>query len=276
MIDAHQHFWDLSRDDYGWLSAADAVLYRDFQPGDLAPLLEPEGISKTVLVQAAPTVEETGYLLDIAERTPFVAAVVGWVDLTRREVGKDLDGLLGRTAFRGVRPMIQDIADDEWMLGPAVSAGWEALIERDLCFDALVLPRHLGHLQRLLDRHPDLRVVIDHAAKPEIATRQFDPWASDLARLASETGALCKLSGLVTEAVRDWSAGDLAPYVEHLLESFGADRLMWGSDWPVVNHAGGFERWRQVSLELLQRLSPAERSAVLGDTAAAFYKIEME
>jgi L-fuconolactonase len=276
VIDAHQHFWELSRDDYGWLSPDDAVLYRDFQPGDLAPHLERAGITKTVLVQAAPTVEETRYLLGVAERAEFVAAVVGWVDLPSPAVARDLDGLVGHPVFRGVRPMIQEIADDEWMLSSELTPGFEALIARDLCFDALVLPRHLSPLQRLLDRHPDLRVVVDHAAKPAIATRRFDEWARDIARVARETGAFCKFSGLATEAASDWSAADLHPYVAHLLDCFGSDRLMWGSDWPVIEVAGGFSRWRQVSQELLRDLGAAERGAIFGDTAARFYRIEME
>lgn len=275
-IDAHQHFWDLSRDDYAWLSPDDAVLYRDFQPGDLAPHLERAGISKTVLVQAAPSMEETRYLLGVADRTEFVAAVVGWVDLASKDVAKDLDSLRGHAAFRGVRPMIQDIADDEWLLGSELTPGFEALIERDLCFDALVEPRHLPRLQRLLERHPELRAVIDHAAKPEIEMRRFDAWADAIARVARETAAFCKISGLATEAAGNWSPADLAPYVAHLFDCFGCDRLMWGSDWPVIEVAGGFSRWRQASHELLQDRSLAERDAVFGDTAARFYQIERE
>jgi L-fuconolactonase len=274
VIDAHQHFWDIARADYGWLSPDDTVLYRNFQPRDLAPHLERSGIARTVLVQAAPTLGETRYLLELAERTRFVAAVVGWVDLASQDVAKDLDSLMGHAAFRGIRPMIQDIADDAWMLGSALTPGFEALIERDLCFDALVLPRHLPHLRRLLGRHRALRVVIDHAAKPAIASRRFDEWADEIARVARETDAFCKLSGLATEAASDWSAADLAPYAAHLLDCFGCDRLMWGSDWPVVERAGGFSRWRLASEELLRERRPAERRSVFGDTAARFYQIE--
>jgi len=274
MIDAHQHFWKLARGDYGWLSPDDVVLYRDFTPDDLAPLMEPAGITRTVVVQAAPSVDETRFLLGLAERSRFVAGVVGWVDLEGDDVESSLDSLASHTLFCGVRPMIQDIADDDWMLGRAITPGLKALCERSLSFDALVLPRHLPRLLRLLERHPDLRVVIDHGAKPEIAAGRFDGWAEDMARLASQTPALCKLSGLVTEAAKAWRPDDLRPYVAHLLECFGPERLMWGSDWPVVELAGGFARWRETSLQLLDELGDAERAAVLGANAARFYALD--
>jgi L-fuconolactonase len=189
-------------------------------------------------------------------------------------VVETLDSLAAHPLFCGVRPMIQDIADDDWMLGAALSAGLRALCERSLTFDALVLPRHLPRLLRLLERHPDLRVVIDHAAKPEIAAGRFDAWAEDMAQLARQTGAFCKLSGLVTEAEKAWRPADLRPYVAHLLECFGAERVMWGSDWPVVELAGGFERWREASLGLLEALGDAESAAILGGNAARFYGLD--
>jgi L-fuconolactonase len=274
MIDAHQHFWTLARKDYGWLTPEDAVLYRDYGPADLAPHLERAGITQTVVVQAAPTVDETRYLLTLADETPWVAGVVGWVDLGAPEVAHTLDALASHRLFRGVRPMIQDIADDDWMLGDALTPGFQALVERDLGFDALVLPRHLPRLLRLLERHPELRVVVDHGAKPAIRDAAFDGWAQDVARLARETGACCKLSGLVTEADAGWQEADLRPYAEHLLGCFGPERLLWGSDWPVVELAGGFERWRQASDGLLAGLAEPERDTVLRGTAARFYRLD--
>jgi L-fuconolactonase len=274
MIDAHQHFWSLTRDDYGWLSPDDAVLYRDFGPEQLEPHIAEAGISRTVLVQAAPTLAETHYLLGIAAATDWVAGVVGWVNLEAAEVERDLDTFVSHPAFRGVRPMIQDMADDDWMLGDSLTRGLQALNQRQLTFDALVLPRHLPRLIRLLDRHPDLRVVVDHAAKPSIRTGDFDAWASDMNRLASQTSACCKLSGLATEAAENWTASDLRPYVVHLLQCFGPQRLMWGSDWPVVDLAGGFDRWRQASVELLEGLGDPDRAAILGENAARFYALE--
>jgi L-fuconolactonase len=274
MIDAHQHFWTIARKDYGWLTPEDAVLYRDYGPADLAPHLQPAGITQTVVVQAAPTVDETRYLLALADETPWVAGVVGWVDLGAPDVAHTLDALASHRLFRGVRPMIQDIADDDWMLGDALTAGFQALVERDLGFDALVLPRHLPRLLRLLGRHPDLRVVVDHGAKPAIRDGAFDDWAQDVARLARETGACCKLSGLVAEADAGWQEADLRPYAEHLLACFGPERLLWGSDWPVVELAGGFERWRRASNGLLAGISEPERDAVLGGSATRFYRLD--
>lgn len=276
MIDAHQHFWTLARDDYGWLSKDDPVLYRDFGPADLAPHLAQAGIAGSVLVQAAPTEDETRYLLSIAERTPWVRAVVGWVDLADPRVGDALDRLGEHAAFRGVRPMLQDLPDDAWILDDAPARGLRALEARGLGFDALVRPQHLPHLLRLLERHPELAVVVDHGAKPGIASGDFDAWARDIERIASGSRACCKLSGLVTEAATDWKLDDLRRWFEHLLACFGPGRLMWGSDWPVVDLAGGFERWRDATLELLGSLDAPARQAILGGTAADFYRIGTE
>jgi L-fuconolactonase len=275
MIDAHQHFWTIARDDYGWLTPEDTVLYRDYGPADLAPHLQRAGITHSVVVQAAPTVDETRYLLELADETPWVAGVVGWVDLGAPDVARALDTLASHRLFRGVRPMIQDIADDDWMLGDALTPGFRALVERDLSFDALVLPHHLPRLLRLLGRYPELRVVVDHGAKPAIRDGAFDGWAEDMARLARETSACCKLSGLVTEADADWELATLRPYAEHLLACFGPERLLWGSDWPVVELAGGFEKWREASDGLLAGLAEPERAAVLGDSAARFYRLDL-
>lgn len=273
MIDAHQHFWRLDRGDYDWLTPEQGILYRDFQPDDLAPLYEGSGVGRSVLVQAAATIEETRYLLDLAARTPFVAGVVGWVDMMAPDAALQLEELAADPGLLGIRPMIQDVPDPHWMLEEAWNPVLEALVRLDLRFDALVRPVHLPPLRRLLDRHPDLRVVIDHGAKPEISSERLEPWAREIAALASETGALCKLSGLVTEAGRDWSDARLRPYADHLFEHFGADRLMWGSDWPVVELAGGFAGWLQVSLGWLDALPARDRAAILGGNAARFYRL---
>jgi L-fuconolactonase len=275
VIDAHQHFWTTARDDYGWLTPDDEVLYRDFGPGDLSPLIEAARITHTVLVQAAPTVSETRHLLEIAERTAFVAGVVGWAPLDDPAVADELDALARHPALVGMRPMIQDLREDDWMLRGDVARGLDALAARDLAFDALVLPRHLGRLRTLCARHPTLRVVVDHAAKPEIRSGEFAAWAKEVSALADETGAHCKLSGLVTEASADWCVDDLRRYVDLLLERFGPERLLWGSDWPVVELAGGFERWREATHVLLADLDERRRAEILGQTAARFYRLDV-
>lgn len=274
MIDAHQHFWTPARGDYGWLTPDDPVLYRDYGPEDLAPLMGRAGVTSSVLVQAAPTVEETHFLLEIAARTDWVAGVVGWVALDRAGVEADLDALGEHPALLGIRPMIQDIADDDWMLGTSVAPGLRALTARGLTFDALVHPRHLRRVCELLDRHPDLRLVVDHAAKPDIRSGAIDAWARDIARLADETPAFCKLSGLVTEAASDWQVEDLRPVVDHVVACFGPGRLMWGSDWPVVELGGGYERWWAATQSLLAGLEDEARRAISGGTAASFYGLE--
>jgi L-fuconolactonase len=274
-IDAHQHFWRLARGDYGWLTAALAPIHRDFGPDDLRPLLARYGISGTVLVQAAPTEAETEFLLGIAAETDFVRAVVGWCDFAAPTAPARIAALAARPKLAGLRPMIQDLPDDDWMLRPELAPAFEAMIAQDLVFDALVLPRHLPRLARLMERHPALRVVIDHGAKPAIARwkvgdADFRQWRDDLRRLAG-AGAFCKLSGLVTEAGPDWRPADLAPYVETLATLFGPACLIWGSDWPVANLARGYEPWREAAEQLIARNLAGAEAAVFGGNAARLY-----
>ncbi|TVS15468.1 MAG: amidohydrolase [Gammaproteobacteria bacterium] len=273
-VDAHQHFWRLARGDYGWLTPELGVLYRDHEPAELLPLLAERDIAQSVLVQAAPTDAETDFLLELAGQHDFLAAVVGWVDMATPDAPNRLRELAQHPRFRGVRPMIQDIADDAWMLRTELTPAFEALIALGLRFDALVQPRHLANLLRLLERHPSLPVVIDHGAKPEIASGGFDPWYERMRALAAQPHVCCKLSGLVTEAAADWRTDDLAPYVDALFELFGAERLMWGSDWPVVNLAGGYAAWWNATETLVAGLDESDRAAVLGGTAVAFYGLE--
>lgn len=271
MIDAHTHFWQLARGDYSWLMPALAPIYRDFGPADLAPFLGRHGIARTILVQAAPTLAETRYMLDVARQAPFIAGIVGWADFEAPDAADAIAALGADPLLVGLRPMVQDIADDDWLLKPALGPAFRALVAHDLAFDALTLPRHLGRLLRLLDRHPDLRVVVDHASKPAIRERRLDPWRADMASVAAHPGVHCKLSGLATEAAPDWTADDLQPYVDHLVDVFSPARLLWGSDWPVVNLAGGYNRWRAATELLLAPLGAAHRAAVLGGNAARFY-----
>jgi L-fuconolactonase len=232
------------------------------------------GITGTVLVQAAPTEAETRFLLDVARRSGgLVKGVVGWVDMAGEEAPQRLAALARDSLLRSVRPMIQDIPDPAWMLDPRLDPAFRAVIDLGLRFDALVKPPHLPHLRRLLDRYSDLPCVIDHGAKPPIAEQGDRPWRTLMAGLARDTRVWCKLSGLVTEAARGWRVDDLRPYVDHLLECFGPARLMWGSDWPVVELAGGYERWRAATLALLGSLSESERARILGANAVAFYDL---
>ena len=277
-IDSHQHFWRLHRGDYGWITPDLAPIHRDFGPGDLAPLLAAAGVGETILVQAAPTAAETRFLLHTAWATSFVAGVVGWADMAAPGAPDAIARLAEDASLVGIRPMIHDIPDPDWMLGPALEPAFRALIELDLTFDALVRPRHLPNLRVLLARHPDLRVVIDHGAKPDVAgwgrSREARAaWAEAMEGLARSTTAACKLSGLVTEAGPGWRVGDLQPYVEHLLECFGADRVIWGSDWPVVDLAGGYAAWWDATQACLAGIGGDEQAKILGGNAARYYDV---
>jgi len=271
IVDAHQHFWQLSRGDYGWLTPKLEPIFRDFMPSDLMPHLKRHGIDGTILVQAAPTITETEFLLDIADRTPFVLGVVGWVDFEAESAPRDIASLATHPKLVGLRPMIQDITDDDWMLRPDLTPAFEAMIQHNLTFDALVMPRHLPQLHQLLSRHPQLHTVIDHGAKPKIADGQFDTWASDIAIIAKESGAYCKLSGLLTEAGNGWSVSDLAPYVAHLFEHFGPERLIWGSDWPVLNLASNYDTWVETAASFFP--DGLSREKVFGSNAGRLYRV---
>jgi len=271
-IDAHQHVWQIARGDYGWLKPSLVELYRDFGLSDLRPYLSRYGIGGTVLVQAAPTEAETRFMLEVARDSGgLVKAVVGWADMLAPDAPERIAALAEDKRLRGLRPMLQDIPDADWILDHRLDPAWRAIRELGLRLDALARPWHLPNLLRLLDRYPDLPVVVDHGAKPPIAQGEREPWASDLAAIARDGRTMCKLSGLVTEAGQGWQVETLRPYVDHLLDCFGPSRLMWGSDWPVVNRAGGYERWREASNLLLAGLSPADRERIEGSNAAAFY-----
>lgn len=275
-LDAHQHFWALERGDYGWLTPALTPLYRDFGPRDLLPKLAANRIDGTILVQAAPTVAETEYLLALADRNAFIKGVVGWVDFEAAGAVEDIARLAAHPKLVGLRPMIQDIGDDDWMLRRELAPAFGAVIEHGLCFDALVMPRHLDNLDRLIARYPRLPVVVDHGAKPCIRNGPdgddgLASWGPKLARVAAHAHVMCKLSGLLTEAGPGAGAEELAPYVAHVFDIFGADRVMWGSDWPVLETVSNYESWTEMTQRLAGALTPEKRAAIWGDNAAGFY-----
>jgi L-fuconolactonase len=269
-IDSHQHFWRLDRGDYGWLTPSLQPIYRDYLPEDLAPMLARSGIGSTILVQAAPTVAETRYLLGLAAVHDFIAGVVGWVDFEDAAVADTIASLSQDARLVGLRPMIQDIPDPLWMLKPDLAPAFQAMIAHDLAFDALVRPEHLVALREFVDLYPDLRVVVDHGAKPPLRGGDLQSWKTRISCIAAETGAMCKLSGLATEA-GSASPVALAACVDHLLDTFGPGRLMWGSDWPVCELVCSYEEWHQASEMLLVQLSGAERARIYAGTAREFY-----
>jgi len=271
-IDSHQHFWRLDRGDYGWLTPALKPIYRDFMPADLAPQLAREGVGASIAVQAAPTEAETRFLLQLAREHSFIAGVVGWTDFESPDAVDAIGALASDVNLVGLRPMIQDLPDPEWMLRQEFDPVFEAMIDHGLVFDALVKPRHLPALRELVARYPDLTVVLDHAAKPPIATGNLDAWKREITALAGASDVVCKISGLVTEAGKA-DAPTFVECVDHLLETFGVQRLMWGSDWPVCELVCSYEHWRSISSILINRLSFAEREHIQSAVARKTYGI---
>jgi L-fuconolactonase len=286
-VDAHQHFWRPARGDYDWLDATNpalAPLVRDFEPQDLAPLRRAHGIGRTVVVQAAATMEETEHLLALADGHPEIAGVVGWIDLSDPDRLPVLERWAKHRAFKGVRPMLQDLPDPQWIAHGPHPSMVEALIHQGLRLDALVKPPHLAPLIRFVERWPDLKVVIDHAAKPVLREGwQADwvaPWRSGMAALAAHPQVCCKFSGLLTEADAsqitspEAAAGLIAPVWDELLQRFGPARLMWGSDWPVLNLVSDYGRWADIAGRFIDLLALADRQAVWGGTAERFYALD--
>ncbi|MEN0088241.1 MAG: amidohydrolase family protein [Pseudomonadota bacterium] len=284
IIDSHHHLWNPARGDYGWMEglpqSAKNVLYKPYRAPDLNDIWRTHNVAKTVLVQAAPTVNETEYMLGIADANAQIAGVIGWVDFEDPNSRTILARLAKHPKFLGVRPMIQDLPDDDWMLRDDIQWAFEAIIEHDLIFEALGFPRHIANFRTLFARYPDMRVVLDHCMKPQIrdypeVDTAFNVWADGMSALAQETKAVCKFSALVTEAKPDWIDASLKPFTDHVIAAFGADRLMWGSDWPVALLASPYDRWLQTAKALTAHMSPAEQKAIFFDTAKTFYRMDL-
>lgn len=272
-IDAHQHFWRLADRKGAWPPPQLAAIYRDFYPEDLGGLLHQNGVTATVLVQSMPNEEDTHFMLDLSNRYSFIGAVVGWVDLKAPAAPQRIAALAAHPKLRGLRPMLQDLDDDNWIDDPALSPAVGAMLQHGLRFDALVLPRHLPALLEFVRRHPQLPVVIDHLAKPAMHGQPDAQWLQDMQRLAGQPQVHCKLSGMVTEAGPGWTVEQLRPYAQHVLDAFGAERVLWGSDWPVLRLAADYGDWIDATEALLAHLDPAQMEAVLGLNAQRFYGI---
>ena len=279
IVDSHQHFWDLDEVEYPWLVPDYGPIYRTFKPAELEPQLAAAGVDRTVLVQAANSFADTDSMLRHAERHDWIGAVVGWVPLEDAgATSQALDTYLGNPFFKGVRHLNHEEADPDWLIRPEVIDGLHLLEERDLTFDVIAVhPLHLKHVPALAEACPDLRMVIDHLAKPPIASGEYDAWKAEMTAAAQYPNVYAKVSGLNTAADPEaWTAADLVESIGHALEVFGAERLMFGSDWPVAILAGDYAKvWNETN-EALNELGvqDADRSAILGDTAATFYRIE--
>jgi L-fuconolactonase len=276
-IDAHQHFWQLTQPfDYRWLDApALAPIKRDYLPEHLLPHLAATGVERSIFVQTQHNVEENRWALALAAQNTWLAGVVGWVDLASPRCEEQLLAFKDQPKFVGVRHVTQDEPDDDFILRDDVLRGLSVLEKHGVPFDLLFYVRHLPHAATLARRFPDLALVIDHLAKPQIKDRRLDNWLPHLAAAAQFPNVYCKLSGLATEADWNcWSAADLAPYVRAAVDLFGPNRCMYGSDWPVCELAGSYERIHAAILVALGQLSEAELSAIFGGTAAQVYGIE--
>lgn len=254
------------------------VLRRDYLPRDLRPLLARHGIQKTILVQAAQTVAETDFLLDLAAADDSIAGVVGWLDMESPEFPRRFEQYRRYSKFIGIRPMLQDIPDDQWILRPQVLAALRLIADAGFPFEFLTYPRHLPFVLQVLESVPGLHAVIDHISKPEIRADKLEPWKRWIAQVSRHKNLYCKLSGMITEADHGhWSAGDLRPYVEHVMECFGPDRVMFGSDWPVCLLAGSYDQVITVLRELLSpNLNEDAERKIFGTNAARFYQLTAE
>lgn len=273
MIDSHHHLWNPARGDYGWMPPDNEILFRPYDLNDLTQVAQTNGITQTVLVQAAPSVHETEYMLGIADSSPLIGGVVGWIDFEDREDRKHLDRLAQHPKLKSIRPMVQDIEDDDWLLRDDIQWAFSAIMELDLGFDALGFAKHAVPFLEIFQRYPEMKVVIDHCFKPQIVDAEIEDWANDIENLANQTGAFIKLSGLVTEAGDRANAEAMQPYVDHVVACFGPDRVMWGSDWPVSRLSMEYGDWLALAKSMTERLGPDADAAIYEQTARRFYDL---
>lgn len=274
-FDAHQHFWRYTPADYGWIESDMQVLQKDYLPSNLALLTKSVGVEGTVAVQARQSLVETEWLLYLAGQYPLLRGVVGWVDLRSPALRGQLERFSAHPKLVGVRHVVQDEPDDQFMLRADFLRGLSLLAEFGLTYDILIFPRHLPVAYELVKKFPDQLFVLDHIAKPFIKTGQISPWNADLHQLAACPNVYCKVSGMVTEADwQTWRPTDFRPYLDVILEAFGPARLMFGSDWPVCTVAGSYEQVVKLVAGYTQALSPTEQAQIWGETARKFYGLE--
>jgi L-fuconolactonase len=275
IIDGHVHFWDMARLEDILIVRLQPRLQRDYLPLDLGPLLRAHGADKAVLVQSAPSPDHTRWCLDIAKREERVASVVGWVDLEAPNASDMLSAYKAEPKFAGIRAMVNRAPEPDWLLRPAVRQGFAAVGQAKLVAELLVRPHHLPACLTLCKALPALRVVIDHGGQPDIQADAWEPWATDIAEIGRATTAACKIAGLAEVAGPGWTAERLKPFFGHLLECFGPERLLFGSNWPVIDLVGDFHAWWEAFHQLLDGfgLGEDERGALLGGTAARVYSI---
>jgi L-fuconolactonase len=274
IVDSHQHFWQVGRFDYPWMSSEVPVLYRDYLPPALAPVLERNEVARTVLVQASNSLSESRWLLSMANDYPFIAGVVGWVDLTDAELEQRLPELISNPKFKGVRHLVESEPAEDWLVQPSVLKGLQTLASHKVTYDLLVHTRHLRHVKTVAESCPELSLVVDHMAKPPVASGEISEWLRELKAVAMFPNVYCKLSGLVTEANHSaWKLDDLRPFVDSALELFGPTRLLFGSDYPVCLLAASYDQVLDSFRELLKELNDDERSRIFSKNAVEFYRL---
>ncbi|HCE76552.1 MAG TPA: amidohydrolase [Dehalococcoidia bacterium] len=274
IIDSHHHLWDLNLFEYDWMPKDDNILRQSYLPIDLAPILEKNDVVGSVLVQADQTGGEAKFLIDCANGVPWIKGVVAWVDLQNENVGESLDELMGLGPLVGVRHQVEGEIDDNWLLRKSTIAGLKEVSDRNLTYDLLVKRHQLYQIPLVCEELPDLRMVLDHIAKPDILARAMQPWSDDIEKLGHFDNLFCKVSGMITEADQtNWTRFDLLPFVKHVREVFGIKRLMWGSDWPVCLLAGSYEEVMEAALFAMGNMSTEEKDRFLSGTATEFYRL---
>jgi len=271
-LDTHQHFWRYDPAEYGWMGPKMETLKRDHLPSHLEPLLKSSAIDGTVVVQARQTLDESRWLLDLSDQFPFIKGVVGWVDLRSQKIDEQLEQLTARSKFCGVRHIVQDEPDDQFMLRADFLHGLGRLAKFDLTYDLLLYPRHLPVAVEVVRRFPDQPFVVDHISKPSIKEHKLSPWNADIRRLAKFENVYCKISGMVTEADwQQWKPSDFDPYLDIIFESFGTNRIMIGSDWPVCTLAASYAQVIEIAVERVKQLSREEQEHIWSLNARKFY-----
>ena len=275
-VDAHQHFWIYNQKDYKWIGLSMRKLQRNFLPSHLNKEFKKNGIDFCVTVQARQTLQETKWLLELAQNNSFIKGVVGWVDLKSSSVEQDLEKFATYKKFKGVRHVLQDEKDDRYMFRPDFKKGISQLEKYGFTYDILIYPQHIKYACALISEFPRQKFILDHLAKPIIKEGNIEPWKKDIRELAKADNVFCKLSGMVTEANwYSWEQEDFLPYMEIILKAFGPDRLLFGSDWPVCTVAAKYEQVLGIVIDFIHSLSQAEQDHIMGQNAIDFYNLEV-
>jgi len=274
IIDSHQHFWKYDLKEHIWIDDSMSFIRRDFLPSDLKEVYQENGIDGCVAVQAAQSMAETDFLLNLANDNKFIKAVVGWVDLRSENVEPILEKYQQQKILKGFRHIVQAEADDDFLLGPEFLRGISHLEKYGYVYDILILPHQLSATLEFVKRFPNQRFVIDHIAKPYIKEGLFDDWAALMSKIAEHENVYCKWSGMITEAdYTSWKPEQIHPYMDLILNTFGSDRIMYGSDWPVCLVAGNYGQVKKLVTDFITQLSSAERAGIMGQNAIEFYNL---